>query len=41
MLTHFYPLWDDIDFDREVAKLSPRCDVIQAADGMKIEISKT
>ena len=37
MLTHFYPLWDEIDFDREVAKLSPTSEVIQAADGLRIE----
>lgn len=38
MLTHFYPLWDEVDFDKEVAKFSPMCEVIQAADGMRIQI---
>jgi ribonuclease BN (tRNA processing enzyme) len=38
MLTHFYPAWDAIDLDKEVAKFSPMCEVIQAADGLKLEI---
>lgn len=39
MLTHFYPEWDDFDFDAEVERLSPMCEVIDAVDGMQIEIS--
>jgi ribonuclease BN (tRNA processing enzyme) len=38
MLTHFYPDWDEIDFDKEVAKFSPMCEVIQARDGVIVEI---
>ena len=37
MLTHFYPEWDEIDFEEEVRKLSPRCKVIQAEDGLMID----
>jgi ribonuclease BN (tRNA processing enzyme) len=37
MLTHFYPEWDEVDFDAEVAKRSPMCDVIQAQDSLILE----
>ena len=39
MLTHFYPEWDEVDFDKEVAALSPVCEVIQANDGLGVFIS--
>lgn len=39
MLTHFYPEWDEVDFDDEVAKLSPLCEVIEAKDGLRFGIS--
>lgn len=39
MLTHFYPEWDDVDFDLEVAKFEPRCQVIGAVDGLNLEIT--
>lgn len=38
MLTHFYPEWDDVNFDREIARHSPMCEVIEAVDGLAIEI---
>lgn len=38
VLTHFYPEWDEIDFESEVRKLSPQCEVIEARDGLKLEI---
>jgi ribonuclease BN (tRNA processing enzyme) len=38
MLTHFYPEWDEVDFASEVEKLQPRCEVIEAKDGLKLEI---
>jgi ribonuclease BN (tRNA processing enzyme) len=38
MLTHFYPEWDDVDFDAEVRPLDPRCEVLQAEDGLVVEI---
>jgi ribonuclease BN (tRNA processing enzyme) len=37
-LTHFYPEWDDVDFDAEVAKYGPKCEVTAAADGVRIDI---
>lgn len=38
VLTHLYPEWDDVDFEKEVAKFSPPCDVIEAVDGLRILI---
>ncbi len=38
VLTHFYPEWDAVDFEKEVAKFSPPCEIIQAQDGIKLEI---
>jgi ribonuclease BN (tRNA processing enzyme) len=40
VLTHFYPEWDEVDFDEEVAALSPSCEVIQAADGLTLDVPK-
>ena len=39
MLTHFYPEWDDVNFVEEVEALSPVCEVMQAEDGLTIEIT--
>ncbi len=38
MLTHFYPEWDDVDLEVEVAVLSAQCVVKEAIDGMTISI---
>lgn len=38
MLTHFYPEWDDVNFDEEIARFDPVCDVIEAVDGLEIEV---
>ncbi len=38
MLTHFYPEWDEIDFAEVVAAFHPPCEVIAAADGLRVEI---
>jgi ribonuclease BN (tRNA processing enzyme) len=38
VLTHFYPEWDAVDFQTEVEKFSPPCEVIQARDGLTVEI---
>jgi ribonuclease BN (tRNA processing enzyme) len=38
ILTHFYPTWDEVDFDAEVAKFEPPCEVIEAIDGLIVEI---
>lgn len=36
VLTHLYPVWDDVDFEKLIAEYSPPCEVIQAFDGLKI-----
>jgi len=41
MLTHLYPEWDEVDFDEEVAKHSPMCEVIEATDGLHLEIGES
>ncbi len=38
LLTHFYAEWDAVDFGAEVEKFKPSCEVIQAQDGLKVEI---
>lgn len=38
VLTHLYPEWDAVDFETEVGKFSPDCEVIEATDGLRIEI---
>ena len=38
VLTHFYADWDEVDFQKEVAKLSPLCEVLEARDGLQLEI---
>lgn len=38
MLTHFYPVWDEVDFEREIAKFDPSREVIEAMDGLKLKI---
>ncbi|MBK6724031.1 MAG: hypothetical protein IPG58_12460 [Acidobacteria bacterium] len=38
MLTHFYPEWDDVDVEEELAKFSPMCEVIEATDGLSIVV---
>lgn len=38
LLTHFYSEWDEIDFAAEVRKFSPPCEIIEAQDGLKLEI---
>lgn len=38
MLTHFYSDWDDVDFEKEVRKHSPGRPVIEAADGLRIQV---
>jgi ribonuclease BN (tRNA processing enzyme) len=37
VITHLYPYWDGVDFEAEVKKASPRCEVLQAADGLKVD----
>ncbi|HEX3100911.1 MAG TPA: MBL fold metallo-hydrolase, partial [Pyrinomonadaceae bacterium] len=38
MLTHFYPEWDNVDFESEVAKFEPMCEMIEAKDGSSVDI---
>ncbi len=38
ILTHLYPEWDAIDFEREVKKLSPSGAIFEARDGERFEI---
>jgi ribonuclease BN (tRNA processing enzyme) len=38
MLTHFYPEWDSLDFSAEVKRFDPPCEVIEATDGLKVEV---
>ena len=38
LLTHFYAEWDAVDFEREVEKFKPPCEIIQAQDGLRLEI---
>jgi len=40
VLTHLYPEWDNVDFEKAVAKFSPPCVVRQAEDGLRIEFGK-
>ena len=39
VLTHFYAEWDAVDFAEEVKKFSPPCAVIEAKDGLRLEIN--
>lgn len=38
MLTHLYPEWDSVNFDKEVSRLSPGREVIEAVDGLRLTI---
>ena len=38
VLTHLYPEWDEVNFEKEVKKFSPGREVIEAHDGLRIEI---
>jgi len=38
ILVHLYPEWDAVDFEKEVKKFSPPCEVIEARDGLQLEI---
>lgn len=40
LLTHLYPEWDDVDFEKEIAEYSTPCEVTQAFDGLKIVVSE-
>ncbi len=38
VLTHLYPEWDEVNFEEEIAKFQPGCSIIEARDGLRIEI---
>jgi ribonuclease BN (tRNA processing enzyme) len=40
VLTHLYPEWDAVDFDKEVKRFEPKCEVIEAEDGLRLTVSK-
>lgn len=40
LLTHFYPEWDNMVFDEAIAKFDPNCEIIEATDGLRIELRK-
>ena len=39
MLTHFYPEWDNVDADAEIERFDPPCEVMCAADGLRVAIA--
>jgi len=41
MLTHFYPEWDDVNFGEELSKFSPMCEVIEARDGLRLNLDSS
>jgi ribonuclease BN (tRNA processing enzyme) len=38
VLTHFYAEWDNVDFQTEVAKFAPACEVLEARDGLRLDL---
>jgi ribonuclease BN (tRNA processing enzyme) len=36
VLTHLYPEWDDVDFEKEVRSFSAKCETLEAKDGLTI-----
>ncbi len=38
VLTHLYPEWDKVDFEEEIARFDPNCTIIEAKDGLRIDI---
>jgi ribonuclease BN (tRNA processing enzyme) len=38
VLTHLYPNWDAVDFNEEVRKFSPGLEIVEAVDGMMLDI---
>ena len=39
VLTHLYPEWDAVNLVEEAAKFSPGCEVVEAKDGLRLEIN--
>ncbi len=40
VLTHFYAEWDAVDFQAEVEKFAPLCEIIEAVDGLRLDLSE-
>lgn len=40
MLTHFYPEWDGVNFSAEIASFEPLCEIIEAVDGLRMDLSE-
>lgn len=40
VLTHFFPDWDEFDLGEEVRKFSPDLEVIEAIDGLRLDVSE-
>lgn len=40
VLTHLYSEWDEVDFQKEVERLDPGTEVIQAYDGLRVEVKR-
>ncbi len=38
VLTHLYPEWDNVDFAAEIRRFETVCEVIQASDGLTIDV---
>jgi ribonuclease BN (tRNA processing enzyme) len=38
MLTHFYPEWDDVNFANQIAQYELPCEVLEALDGLEVQI---
>jgi len=38
VLTHLYPEWDTVNFEKEVAKFSPNREILKAFDGLRLEV---
>ena len=38
VLTHLYPEWDNVDFAAEVHRFETVCEIIQASDGLTIDV---
>lgn len=38
MLIHLYSEWDSVNFANEIANFSPGCEVIEAVDGLRLDI---
>jgi len=39
MLTHFYAEWDAVDFVKEITVFEPACEVLEAFDGLRLDLS--